>query len=600
MTQLLFRKLIVENFKSFNGKHVFLLDRGPGLFYVTGLNKVYPELGANGVGKTALIGDPLTWVLWNKTGRDPRPAEAIVPWHGNKHTRVSLLYTKDDAKHKLTRTRHPNHLILDGKEIQQEDVERAIGLTESMTRSAIVLAQFGDLFLDLRAEQQSQMFNSALGLDLWLDASDRARRSAREAEKELHDAKLAISRLEGELDTVRKAIIEAKKEAATWEANHRTRILELKQRLKEQEAILVEGTGDADLRSKYTDLGVGAGLRYLVAEKRTATDLSDRLRREANSALEANAEITEKRRTIERSIHSYETTLKGKRKTCPECGQVVSTDHLEKKLKAAKQELKELPSPKNVDKLNKNLDAYEKQIYSINDEIIRIAKIDERIQSLKSELEKVKDVKKPTTLLDAFIKERKKAKIALKEGKQGIDVLETLIKVDGYWAEAFKTIRLNLIDQVLVELGMASTRHAEALGLEDWRIEFRTEKETKSGSVSVLFQALLFPPDTDVPVKWESYSGGESQRWQLAVAFGLSEIVLDRCGLTPNIEVLDEPTRGLSLEGINTLLEHLRERAIDLNRSIYVIEHHSLGEGFFNDTITIVKDKTGSHVLEKA
>jgi len=98
------------------------------------------------------------------------------------------------------------------------------------------------------------------------------------------------------------------------------------------------------------------------------------------------------------------------------------------------------------------------------------------------------------------------------------------------------------------------------------------------------------------PIKWESYSGGESQRWRLAVSFGLSEVLLTRAGATTNIEVLDEPTHSLSPEGTSRLLEHLTERAKTLERVIYFIDQHSLEKGYFDQVFTVINDEEGAHI----
>jgi DNA repair exonuclease SbcCD ATPase subunit len=166
-----------------------------------------------------------------------------------------------------------------------------------------------------------------------------------------------------------------------------------------------------------------------------------------------------------------------------------------------------------------------------------------------------------------------------------------------YWAGAFKEIRLELIDAVLTELSLAATQHAEALGLSGWRIAFATERETKSGSLSAVFNVLLYP-DQDEPIRFEAYSGGESQRLQLAIAFGLSEIVLARAGVTVNLAAFDEPTRGLSAEGVEALLEHLADRAKTLKQTVYVIEHHSLERGAFDQTLLVRKTAAGSQLKE--
>jgi len=145
---------------------------------------------------------------------------------------------------------------------------------------------------------------------------------------------------------------------------------------------------------------------------------------------------------------------------------------------------------------------------------------------------------------------------------------------------------------------MASNRHAESLGLDGWEIGFATERETKKGTMSHGFSVFLFPPGQKETVAFEAYSGGETQRLQRAVTFGLAEVLLARSGIETDFEVLDEPTIHLSLEGVDDLLSCLRDRAVDLGRRILIIDHHALDRGAFDGVITVVKTADRSIRLE--
>jgi DNA repair exonuclease SbcCD ATPase subunit len=176
------------------------------------------------------------------------------------------------------------------------------------------------------------------------------------------------------------------------------------------------------------------------------------------------------------------------------------------------------------------------------------------------------------------------------------DAVNADIEILKFWQKGYRDIRLEQIDSTLLELELATNRNATALGLQDWEIQFATERETKSGSVSHAFSIFLFPPGQSKPVTWDSYSGGEAQRWQLAVTFGLSEVLLSRAGIEPDIEIYDEPTGFLSQEGIDDLLECLHTRAHELQRRIYLIDHRSLERGSFDGIVTVVKTDAGIRI----
>jgi energy-coupling factor transporter ATP-binding protein EcfA2 len=134
-----------------------------------------------------------------------------------------------------------------------------------------------------------------------------------------------------------------------------------------------------------------------------------------------------------------------------------------------------------------------------------------------------------------------------------------------------------------------------ALGLVNWTITFDIERENKSGSITKGFSVLINDP-TGQTVKYESLSGGEGQRVRLAGCFGLANLITERAGLSNRIEFYDELSQHMSDEGIEDMLNTLRDRAINSEKQIYVIDHRSIDYGDFTETIQIIKDENGSRL----
>ena len=75
----------------------------------------------------------------------------------------------------------------------------------------------------------------------------------------------------------------------------------------------------------------------------------------------------------------------------------------------------------------------------------------------------------------------------------------------------------------------------------------------------------------------------------------LANLIRNLQGFESDLEIYDEPTAHLSGDGIMDLLHLLDQRAHNEERSIWIIDHHSIDFGF--DTVTtIVKDEEGSHI----
>jgi energy-coupling factor transporter ATP-binding protein EcfA2 len=133
------------------------------------------------------------------------------------------------------------------------------------------------------------------------------------------------------------------------------------------------------------------------------------------------------------------------------------------------------------------------------------------------------------------------------------------------------------------------------LGLTDWRVEFDIERENKSGGVTKGFSVLLYPPKRDKPIRFESYSGGETQRLRLAGDLGLANLIMERAGLTSMIEVYDEPASFLSAEGLLDVAETLHQRALTHGKRIFLIDHSTMDFGDA-ERLLVVKDERGSRL----
>ena len=67
--------------------------------------------------------------------------------------------------------------------------------------------------------------------------------------------------------------------------------------------------------------------------------------------------------------------------------------------------------------------------------------------------------------------------------------------------------------------------------------------------------------------------------------------------MTPGLEILDEPSQYLSVQGINDLVSVLKDRAMDTHRQIFLIDHRNLDVGAFNGIYTVVRKENSVEVL---
>ena len=257
-------------------------------------------------------------------------------------------------------------------------------------------------------------------------------------------------------------------------------------------------------------------------------------------------------------------------KKCPTCGTVIAN--------------------KDLESLHTNLSDFERQLRKV-----------EREKDLTlNEMGLIKTAMQPREnpyaeqIADKH-KDEKQTREKLKTLKGEIDTLTEDHAAVSYWVLGFKRVRLFIIEETLRQLELEINNSLTSLGLIDWSIELDVERENKSGGITKGFTVLIHAPGAPGPVKFESWSGGETQRLCLAGDLGLANLIMERAGLRSTIEFFDEPSRHLSNAGILDLAETLHQRAKEQDKRCFVIEHNLLDYPY-TGAITVVKDATGSHI----
>lgn len=591
------------NFKAFAGEHKFKLAREPGLYFVSGKNLGRPELGANAVGKSSLW-DALFWCLYGKTIRDGRPSKNVVTWGERPSgTYVTVRFSIDGKKQSLTRLVSPVQLIheVDGerRDIHPDEVTKVIGWSETLFRRTVLYGQFGDQFLDMAAEQQSRLFSTTLDLDMWLTASQKATKHAQEHKRVAESARESVvsdSRALEELTQLRDELVASETKERAQDAG----------RLSDLETTYVALVKQVKA-ARYECEKVGKLVQSNVVKMQNLEEVRIEVGELKSTVRELESKKVDNQEYVADRKRRFTMTDRGP--ICVECGQSIGkAEHKEQRQKA-KSELEraetilkvtdvELSDAKTrlyeaSNKLQRMSAAVEDAVAEMEQSVkvkdvydalvAKLDKVDREMETLKQKrynFEQVNSLDKKLEVVQASY-ERSVAKEA---------VASKVVLAAEQWAAGFKEIRLAEINTVINALAAASTRYAGELGLSDWRIKFATHRETLQGSTSLGFTAEVLPKGAEVPVKWQNYSGGESQRLQLACAFGLSEVLLNGSGLDCNLEIYDEPTRGLSYDGVSALLACLRERALTLGKTIYFVDHHSVDSGFFDGIVSVCWD----------
>lgn len=606
------KKLILQGFKSFtNPQTVDFSNYNGELIFVSGENKVEPKLGANGVGKSALMSDALSWILFGKTSVNLKAGD-IHSWNNDVPTKITLWF--DD--YILERTWSPNTLILNSNVVTQEELENIIGMNFNSFQYSVLISQFSSKFVDLSPTQRLDIFTEIMDdiLANWDIYKDKAKTESDIKKQEIEDLKLEISSSEGELKSLDLHTLKIK--SSEFEKDRKETIKKIKEKL---DSINIKELEDEVAKYSNKVEENKRKIKELQEERNELENLKDE---KDNEKLKYEKELAILNTHI-KSITETIDKLKNSSTICEVCGSLIDEkdkaarlDIMLKEFFLATKDHEDTTKYKNGikleitdinDKLSKNRetvrilsDSYSDLNMEINKKGRRLGQITEEYERNHENLKSIIDKENPYTSL---ISESKKKINYLKRFiLHQKDTLESTMKeyeIAKYWIRGFKDIKLMLTSESLFEFEIEINNNLQKLGMNTWEVKLDVDTETKSGSIKRGFSVLVKSPTNDKPVPFECWSGGEGQRIRMAITLGLSDFIKNRRGVTCDVMVFDEPSQHLSEEGIYDLLEALNAKAKNDKLKIFFIDHRSLEtSNWFDSIIKVVKTKDGSEVTQ--
>lgn len=607
MKTLTFQSLEIEHFKSFTGapQHLALADYNPGLHFVRGKNKLEPQLGSNGSGKSS-IWDALSWCLFGCTP-DGLKNPDIKPWYGDTDTRVSITMDKGGV-YEIIRTTAPNKLTINGEPAGQEQVVALLGLSFDVFIHTILLGQGQPLFFDLKPQNKMQLFSDILNLERW---ETRAGIATEQVKTLTHEHSNVSGQLVGviaSLSHLQTMLTTTKDKSDDWERARATRLENYEQEMETLRADSETAQQKLDAAELALD-SAGSELKHTKTQvKLVGEDLS--AARLAENRIKD--QLSDYRTRIEVWTSQYNSTKPGSG-VCPTCGHTLDgkkhKQHLKDKITTFELEIAAgVPKPivKAVTALQTKLttlgaqhDRYQ-TVVDDNQRIINqvgplLAQLKARISGLVSNQKEKRDEKNPhQDQLKEFKVKRTQLVTTQEELEQRQRVLDRKVVRTKFWVKGFKDLRLYIVNDVLQELEIITNSMLVEVGLLDWQIKYAVEKETRLGNTQRGLNVTILSPDNKDPVRWESWSGGERQRLRLIGALALAQLLLNYAGVQTNLEILDEPTQHLSPEGVQDLCEFLAGRAQQFQKQIWYCDHQSIESTCFSSVLTVHKGKLGS------
>lgn len=611
---MIFVRLALENFCCFRERIECEFPTMPGLYFMHGENLV-EDIGANGVGKTRFW-DGFCWVLKGRTTRNQK-GPALLPWGGSGTVRGELVLRPRRVNHTITRTWQPIQLLLDDEPIEQQQLDGLLrGLSADALLNSILISQFPpQKFLDQPSGEQSRLLSNVLSLERWLERSRDASKQADYYDGISRSAAEAISEKRGRLAESKSKDFNAA--AREWDTDRRQRLADM--RREEQDA----SKRIRSIRRKRKCLKRSVAKHdkaFRTVERRLVN-----LRKRMDDTLRAKERAASKRDHLHGEIAAVESEQQkfkdlANQKRCPLCGSRLSAKHLQDERSRLHTKIQGLQS--RLEKADREYSRWRRALNSMEGTWRTLQNQRESIQhkvlSLDATLDSLKNkgtvedrasarLRRDRSRLESEVNPfRKAAEEARGERRRLISGLASLRRLAyvlerredayRYWTKAFKEVRLMIIRESLTQLELETNAALGQLGLDGWSMSFDVERETKSGSISKGFHIEVQSPHNKKPVAWESWSGGQSQRLRLSAVMGMADMITARHGLSPNLEVWDEPSIWLSDRGIDDLLAALESRAHEQQKQVWLVDHRDLQYRGFAGRLDLVFDDRGSHI----
>jgi DNA repair exonuclease SbcCD ATPase subunit len=587
--KIIFKNVSVKNFLSF-GNVETVFEYKEGIHAVSG--RVEPGNKRNGVGKSSLLGDSITFAIFGKPIRKVSKDKIANSINDGKDCVVTCEFDIRNTPYKVERGIGPSYLKIweNGKEIQfdsmsntQKWLEEKLCLSYTAFTNMIVLnVNHSKPFLEMTPQEKRPVLEDILSLGIFGKMSELAKDRHLESKG---DIKNYESLLKNGMETLkvtktnRESIL---KESQKFEEQKKENLERIK---KEGKALVSEKEA---VEAKIASEDYQTKIDTLSNDINTISSNINKLllaNRELDVSIKNSKEVISK---LDNSPHC--PLCKTSQKDNPKITEYINNE---------KENVVKCNSER--DSNNAQIKTYESNKTTLQNELrstsATLEKLNYQINSLNEKIKGKKEAGKleSTRTLDIsnIISDE-----VLKKQEDEVKDMETKYKSSMSKFNYHKFIRSILgeegvskyvVKKVLPFLNKKANHYLSVLG-SDYTIIFDSELNEK----------LISRNRDQMP--YASFSGGEKRRIDLALLLALIDVSKLQNSIDTNILILDEILdTSMDADGVECFMEHLNTafKVAYPDKAIYVITHRKeLGEEHFDSIISLVK-RDGFTTVEK-
>lgn len=630
----------IQNFLSFGNQQEIRLDRR-GLIAVFGLNRDSQGSDSNGAGKSALV-EAIVWVLYGETMRGYKGDDVVNDVVGRDCV-VELGMEDAGVAYVVQRSRkrkakRPNDLSLkvSGKDVSggtmadtQAQIQTVVGMDFQTFVQSVMLAHGSRPFSQMTDKEQKAVLDEILQAHQFARAREVVKRKMgdvrsrqteaetehREATNAVSDAEVSLHKLQRMRDEHAQVMSRRRNELRRQKVEIEARIEEvytttgLDKLLEEQDAI------ESELGAREKEYRARQARRVQIASE--YGDLRGDLR-QRRGAVEANLQrLSRSTKSIDRLVGQQ----------CPTCFQVLSPEDAEhcakewdEEARGYRDQLKvldaedarlrdeeraaveqvraeEAEASEHVRDAQARLQQTREAVHKREASLQLVCQLEQQSWNTQQEIDALDEDSNPYLVLveekAAELEEAKTRRQRLAYRCKALEIERAHLE---WWDRGFgnQGVKSHLLDNVVPFLTERAQHYADILSGGDLRIQFRTQKQLKSGEWREQFQVeVTNQQGADV---YHGNSAGERRRIDIAVGWALGDLAAGRANKPIRFKGLDEPFENLDETGEESVVKLLHAVVAEYE-TILCITHSTHLRNQFPEDLTVVKEGRLSKVM---
>jgi len=221
--------------------------------------------------------------------------------------------------------------------------------------------------------------------------------------------------------------------------------------------------------------------------------------------------------------------------------------------------------------------------------------IEEKQAQIKMKQRGIEDTMQEIGKSEQFIKQHEETKKKFAVDSQRLVEMKDEMFIYEQLARAFGKdgIPALILENVIPEIEIEANAIMARLSSGKMRISLLTQREKKAGGLTETLDIVI--SDDKGSRAYESYSGGERMRINMAIRLALSKILCRRSGTKIETVIIDE-VDALDDAGVRGFVSVINDMQ-NMFKKIIIISHISELKEYFKQTITVNKTLEGSKII---